>query len=188
MFLPCALLQMISFSPSLLSAPDSRFAILCIIAAQAVDQQKANSLRDLFYTALWVDGKDISCPSVIFNCIEKAGLPVELEVEEDSEDQLDKWQAQWDKSQVGSRIPAVIAADGRKLLGLPSTVDIKAFFNGEEQTLLNESTKLQRSASLHSIAILCSGDITSMWSPIEAIRGEYNLLLPRFHGRAKTVI
>lgn len=158
--------------------PDSRFAILCIIAAAAVNLQKANALRDSFYTALWVEGKDISCPSVIFNCIEKVGLPAELEVDDNSEKQLEQWQMQLDKSKVGSRIPAVIATDGRKLLGLPSAEEIQAFFNGEKQTLLNESTKLQRSASLHSIAILCSADIRSMWTPIEAIRGQYNLLLP----------
>ena len=158
--------------------PDSRFAILCIIAAQMVDVAKANVLRELFYTALWVDGKDISCPSVIFKCIEQAGLPLELEVDEDSEEQLEQWQAQWDRSKVGSRIPAMIAPDDRKLLGLPSIVDIQAFFSGKEQNLQHDSSKLQRSSSLRSIAILCTGDIASMWAPIESIRGEYNLLLP----------
>ena len=158
--------------------PDSRFAILCIIAAKMVDEHKASKLLSLFYTALWVDGKDISCPSTIFKCIEEAELPLELEVDEGCEEQLDNWQDQWDKSKVGSRIPAIIAADNRKLLGLPSVTEIGAFFAGEEQKLQNNSTKLQRSSSLHSIAILCTNDITSMWSPIEAIRGEYNLLLP----------
>ncbi|MCJ8338515.1 MAG: diguanylate cyclase [Pseudomonadales bacterium] len=158
--------------------PDSRFAILCIIAAQSVDRQQAETLRDLFYTALWVDGKDIACPSVIFNCIEKAGLPVELEVDEQCEDQLDRWHSQWDKSKVGSRIPAIVAPDNRKLLGLPSIEDLGAFFAGEESNLQNDSTKLQRSSSLHSIAILSTGDVTSIWAPLEAIRGEYNLLLP----------
>ncbi len=158
--------------------PDSRFAILCIIAAKMVDENKASKLLSLFYTALWVDGKDISCPSTIFKCIEEAELPLELEVDEGCEEQLDNWQDQWDKSKVGSRIPAIIAPDNRKLLGLPSVEEIGAFFAGEEQKLQNNSTKLQRSSSLHSIAILCTNDITSMWSPIEAIRGEYNLLLP----------
>lgn len=158
--------------------PDSRFAILCIIAAQMISPAKSQQLRELFYTALWVEGKDISHPSVTFGCIEQAGLPLDLEVDEDSEEQLEQWQAQWDKSQVGSRIPAIIAPDQRKLLGLPSVDDIKAFFAGEEQSLQHESTKLQRSSSLRSIAILCTGDISSMWAPIESIRGEYNLLLP----------
>ena len=158
--------------------PDSRFAILCVIAALEIDKVKACKLRESFYTALWVDGKDISCPSVIFKCIEESGLPVELEVEQECEEQLETWHAQWDKCKVGSRIPAIVAMDNRKLLGLPSIADLKAFFAGEEQTLRNESTKLQRSSSLHSIAILCTRDITAMWAPIEAIKGDYNLLLP----------
>jgi len=158
--------------------PDSRFAILCIIAAQSIDAQKSSYLRELFYRALWVDGRDISCPSVIFKCIEEAGLPLDLEVEEDSEDLLDQWQAQWDKSQVGSRIPAIVAFDGRKLLGLPSVAEIESFFAGKALNLQNDSSKLQRSSSLRSIAILCTEQISTIWEPIESIRGEYNLLLP----------
>jgi len=158
--------------------PDSRFAILCIIAAQSIDIKKANALRELFYTALWIDGRDISCPSVIFKCIEQADLPLELEVEEDSEEQLEQWQAQWDKSQVGSRIPAIVAADNRKLLGLPSITEIELFFAGKAHNLQHNSSKLQRSSSLRSIAILCTDKISAMWEPIESIRGEYNLLLP----------
>lgn len=158
--------------------PDSRFAILCIIAASKTSPERANKLRELFYTALWVEGKDISCPSIIFNCINQAGLPLDLEVEDDSEEQLELWQAQWDSSQVASRIPAIIAPDNRKLLGLPSTEDLNAFFNGEEQSLQSEASKVQRSTSLHSIAILCSDDIEAMWEPISTIRGDYNILLP----------
>ncbi|MEH6446429.1 MAG: diguanylate cyclase, partial [Oceanospirillaceae bacterium] len=104
--------------------------------------------------------------------------PLDLEVDEKSEEQLDLWQAQWDRSKVGSRIPATLAPDDRKLLGLPSVENISAFFSGKESNLQNDSTKLQRSSNLNSIAILCSDEIASMWSPIDAIRGEYNLFLP----------
>ncbi|MGB1236913.1 MAG: diguanylate cyclase [Pseudomonadales bacterium] len=156
---------------------DSRFAILCIIAAKDIDPVKAALLSDIFYTALWVEGKDIACPSTIFKCIEKAGLPVDLEVEEECEEQLDRWQAQWEASKLGSRIPAIVAPDGRKLLGLSSSEDITAFFEGKEQRSSNKSA-LIRQSSLYSIAIVCSGDVAGMWSPIEAIRGDYNLLLP----------
>jgi diguanylate cyclase (GGDEF)-like protein len=161
-----------------LERPDSRLAILCVIAAQAIDKARANTLRATFYTALWVEGKDISCPSVIFKCIEESGLPVDLEVEEECEQQLEIWHSQWDKSKVGSRIPSTIAADDRKLLGLPSIEDIKAFFAGEEQSLKSNSKRPHCSSSLHSIAILCTYDITAMWAPIEVIKSDYNLLLP----------
>lgn len=157
---------------------DSRFAILCIIAAQDIDRQKAAVLCDIFYTALWVEGKDIACPSIIFKCIEKAGLPVDLEVEEECEEQLERWQAQWEQSKVGSRIPAIVAPDGRKLLGLPSNREIGDFFAGKEQQSGTDSATVQRQSSLHSIAIVCSADVEGMWQPIEAIRGDYNLLLP----------
>lgn len=158
--------------------PDSRFAILCIISAQAIDQEKAGVLQDLFFSALWVDGKDLSCPTVIFKCIEKAGLPVDLEVDESCEEQLDIWQEQWENSRVGARIPAIIAADNRKLLGLPSNDNLEAFFSGKDTGLQNSSAKVQRSSSLHSIAIVCSHDIDNIWAPIDAIRGDYNLLIP----------
>lgn len=158
--------------------PDSRFAILCIIAAHKISPEKAVKLRELFYTTLWVEGKDISCPSIIFNCINQAGLPLDLEVEDDSEEQLEIWQSQWDSSQVSSRIPAIIAPDNRKLLGLTSTDDLTAFIDGEESSLHSETTKIQRSTSLHSIAILCADDIEAMWEPIATIRSDYNILLP----------
>jgi len=158
--------------------PDSRFAILCIIAAKQVNADKANKLREIFYTTLWVKGEDISCPSVIFKCIEEAGLPPDLEVEDECEEQLELWQSQWIKSAVGSRIPATIAPDDRKLLGLVSQQSIKEFFSGKVHNTQNTATKLQRASSLHSIAVLCTNEVSALWAPLEAIKSDYNILLP----------
>ncbi len=158
--------------------PDSRFAILCIIAAKLIDADKANKLRDIFYTALWVNGQDISCPSVIFQCIEEAGLPPDLEVEDECEEQLELWQSQWSKSAVGSRIPATIAPDNRKLLGLVGEQDIQDFFCGKVHNTQNTATKLQRASSLHTIAVLCTNDVTALWAPLAAIKSNFNILLP----------
>ena len=49
--------------------PDSRFAILCVIAAAQINDEKASIFLDLFYKAMWVEGLDIASPTVIF------GLP-----------------------------------------------------------------------------------------------------------------
>lgn len=158
--------------------PDSRFAILCCIAAYKIDPALALKFIERFYRALWVDGEDISSPSVIFNCQEQVGLPPDLEVNESEEEQLEQWQSAWENSGFSSRVPSMIAADGRKLIGLPSKHDIRAFFSGEERNIENLARELTHYSDHHTIAVLSPDGVSPIWSTLDSLRSDYNILLP----------
>lgn len=158
--------------------PDSRFAILCVIAAAQIDTEKAARFRSLFYNALWVDGQDIASPSVIFEALEQAGLPTELSIDIDCEDILDEWQDAWENAQAGARVPLIIAPDGRKLVGLATEDEIQAFFNGADNKAEYDSRQLCKYSSHHTVAVFAHEGTAEVWPIIDALRSDYNILLP----------
>ncbi len=167
---------------------DSRFASLCVIHAEAIDKTKAANLRHLLYQALWIDGKDISDVSVIFECLVAADLPAEVDIESDEENTLSFWQKSWEKGEYNRRIPVLEAMDGRISLGLPGTEDLLAFFKGEEisaQALPGEShVQIEQ----QTIAIYSDHGIESIWPLISSLRTEYNILLPANLNELKTLL
>lgn len=165
--------------------PDSRFAILCVIAAAQIDSQKAIIFRDLFYKAMWVDGLDIASPTVIYDCLEAADLPTELSIDMDAEDILDEWQDRWENSHIGSRVPVIFSPDSRKLIGLASIDEISAFFAGEDNKVEYDSREMCKYSEHHTIAVFASEGLTPVWQLIEALRSDYNILLPATLGDLK---
>ncbi len=158
--------------------PDSRFAILCVIAAAQIDDEKALIFRDLFYKAMWVEGMDIASPTVIFDCLEAAGLPTELSIDIDAEEILEDWQDRWENSKTGSRVPIIFSPDERKLIGLASVSEIEAFFAGEDNKVEYDSRKMCKYSEHHTIAVFASEGLAPVWQLIDALRGDYNILLP----------
>lgn len=158
--------------------PDSRFANLCVIAAGLIDESKAQTFRDLFYKALWVEGQDIACPTVIYDCLEQAGLPTELSIDLDCEDILEDWQDEWESSKVGSRVPVIISEDNRKLLGLASLEEIRSFFSGEATEIEYDSGKANKYSDHQTIAVFTPEGIGSVWETIDSLRTNYNILMP----------
>ncbi len=168
--------------------PDSRFAILCVIAAEQIDPEKAAHFRDLFYRALWVEGKDIASPAVIFDCLEFAGLPTELSIDLECEDILDEWQENWESATVGSRVPVIIAEDGRRLTGLASLDEIQAFLSGNEIQVEYDSRKVCKYSDHQTIAVFATEGVAPIWQLMDAVRGDYNLLLPATFNDLKKVL
>ena len=157
---------------------DSRFSSLCIIEAATHSIEKSIHLRTLLYRALWVDGKDISDISVIYDCLVEADLPAEVNIEESQEQQLTDWQAAWENGEYNLRVPVICADDGRVSLGLPSPEDLKAFFKGESIT---SSETLQESiprSEKQTIAIFCDHSLETIWPVIATLRNDFNILLP----------
>lgn len=158
---------------------DSRFATLCVIAAREICPQKAAQLLKNLYEALWVDGLDISATPVIYNCITAAGLPGELTIEEHHETQLDTDQATWEQAHNHLRVPVLIDADGRKVLGLPTGEQISTFFGGGEQPQPILSERLQcKAQARQTIAVYGHQGVQAIWDVIAAVRDDFNILLP----------
>ncbi|WP_286240586.1 diguanylate cyclase [Neptuniibacter halophilus] len=157
---------------------DSRFATLCIIEAATHDPDKAILLRRLLYRALWVEGKDISDPSVIYQCLTHAGLPAEINLEESHEQQLADWQNDWEKGNYKLLLPVLEAADGRSSIGLPSSEDLLAFFKGEEIGTLQQSPEHIPHLNRQTISIYADHSSEVLWPLISALRHDYDILLP----------
>lgn len=158
--------------------PDSRFAILCVIAASQLDPTLTWRFIDVFYRALWIKGLDIASPAVIFECLEQAGLPTQLEIDQRCEQSLDSWQQQWEDNNVHARVPVLVAADGRRLTGLAAPEQLQAFFAGEDQALEFDSRQCRKYADRYTIAVLASDGVTPIWQVMDALRSDFNLLLP----------
>ena len=158
--------------------PDSRFANLCVLAAMQIDREKALNFIDLFYKALWVDGQDIASPTIIFDALQKAGLPTELSIDIDCEEQLDTWQDQWAASGVSSRVPSIVAEDKRTLIGLAAPEDLQAFFEGAATEIEYDSREFCKYTDHHTIAVFAPNGIETVWKTIDALRARYNILLP----------
>jgi diguanylate cyclase (GGDEF)-like protein len=158
--------------------PDSRFANLCAIAAKQIDQSKARTFIDLFYNALWVEGQDIASPTVIYEALQTAGLPTELSIDMDTEDQLDDWQESWEVAGVGCRVPAIVAEDKRTLVGLATEEELSAFMGGELTEREYTARTLCKYSDHHTLAIFAPNGIEHVWQTIDGLRKQYNILMP----------
>ncbi|WP_027858361.1 diguanylate cyclase [Marinobacterium jannaschii] len=157
---------------------DSRFAILCIIAAMELDDAKARQLRHNLYRSLWIEGLDIANTAVIYDCITDAGLPGELNIEERHEEMLAHWQSEWEHGDFALRIPVVAAPDGRRMLGLAPPEQLLSFFGGAEVEASPESMDSCRHIDRQTICLLTGRDTDKVWPLIAALRDDFNILLP----------
>lgn len=109
--------------------PASGAASRAYAALSRVDAARASRLRHALYEALWVHGRDISDPATIESVARAAGVTLEDDTDED-EDTLRAWQKDWKTGPYDQRIPVIVDADERALLGLSSPEDIAAFLDG----------------------------------------------------------
>ncbi|WP_432471375.1 diguanylate cyclase domain-containing protein [Amphritea sp. HPY] len=161
-----------------LNRSDSYFPCLCVIATQKIDPGKAETFRHNLYRALWVEGKDISNPSVIFNCLEASELPTELDADETCEQILEAWQQQWEQGNFTLRTPAMLAPDGRKLVGLMNHESIINFLQGDSVATpeLNSGTRYHER---QTIALYGGDSVAELWGVLSTLRDESNILLPQ---------
>ena len=161
-----------------LNRGDSFFPSLCVIAAQLIEPEKASTFLRSLYKALWVEGKDIANPSVLFHCLEDAELPTELETDGICEETLTRWQTEWEQGSFGLRTPAIKASDGRKLVGLLNRESVIEFLSGADitPTTLNSGSRYQERMT---IAIYGGEKVAELWGVLSTLRDESNILLPQ---------
>ncbi len=157
---------------------DSYFPTLCVIAAQLINPEQAQTFLRSMYRALWVEGKESGNPSVIFHCLEEAGLPTEIETDELCEEILTRWQGEWEGGNFGLRTPAILASDGRKLVGLLNRESVSAFLDGEDITP-TELTSGSRLQERMTIALYGGEAVAELWSVLASLRDDSNILLPQ---------
>ncbi|HEC19014.1 MAG TPA: diguanylate cyclase [Gammaproteobacteria bacterium] len=118
--------------------PNTRLAneILAEVLQQAPHQ--ADILRSRFYRALWVDGRDIGDPAIIDEILHSLNIP-RPGIGQQTHEILQHWQNQWEHGDFSRNIPALITAEGNKLLGLPSQQLLTLFIFGDSVNISAES-------------------------------------------------
>lgn len=153
--------------------PNTGYAIQLAIAAAKVDRGKADSLRTSIYHSLWIEGDDISDPEILKSLVQSNGLPWPLVPEEDVEQQLERWQDDWEMGNFEQRIPSLASKDGRVLLGLNSKENIKSFLNGQEV-----SGKNFAASSFHPRQIiLLISELHDMWPFVRMLRDHVDIMV-----------
>ncbi len=111
---------------------NSYLATLAVFFYAKNDPKKQWALIKQFYQALWLDGLDISLPSVIEQII---GEPFDAELaEKEVGSALTVWQVNWENGGFAGYIPSIQSLDQRILLGYPPIEQLKAFlFDGDVQ-------------------------------------------------------
>jgi len=110
--------------------PNTSEATKLVIEAHKSDPQKALTLRTLCYRELWIKGNDISDAKTLESLLLEAEIEVN-DISKDTLEQLKSWQKEWEEGDFSRNIPAVISKEGNKLLGLPSSSILNAFFQGD---------------------------------------------------------
>lgn len=161
-----------------LSLGDSLFPSLCVIAVQRSKPEQSSLFLSHLYRALWIKGKDISNPSIIFNALEEAGIDAELETDEHCEATLHRWQDEWERGNFGLRTPVIIADDGRRMVGLLNQQSVLEFFQGAQVTspAVTSSSRYQERMT---IALFGDDQISELWPLLSSLRDESNILLPQ---------
>ena len=161
-----------------LSLSDSLFPSLCVIAAQRNDPERASLFLSNLYRALWIKGKDIASPSAIFHALEEAGITAELETDAICEETLLRWQSEWEHGNFGLRTPAILATDGRRMVGLLNPQTVLEFMQGAD-VLPGTITSSSRYQERMTIALLGEDPVTELWPILSSLRDENNILLPQ---------
>lgn len=156
---------------------DSMFPSLCITAVQLIDPERAASFLRTLYRELWIKGKDISSTAVIYEALEEAGLPTELDIDSACEEALMGRQSEWEGSHFGLQTPVIQAKDGRRLVGFLNQQTVLDFLQGAE--INQELTSPHRQQSQMTIAIYGDEKITEIWEVLSTLRNESNILLPQ---------
>ncbi len=156
---------------------DSMFPSLCIAAAQLIDPERAAYFLRTLYRALWIKGKDISSPAVIYDALEEAGLPTEIDIDGACEETLLRHQNEWEECNAGLQTPLIQAKDGRCLVGFLNQQAVVDFLQGAEVNL--EQSNSCRQQNQMTVAIYGDEKITEIWEVLTTLRNESNILLPQ---------
>jgi len=110
--------------------PNTSAATKLVVEAYKSDPQKAILLRTLCYRELWIKGNDISDAKTLELLLQEVGIKTS-DISKNTFEQLNMWQKEWEEGDFSRNIPAIISKEGNKLLGLPSSSILSAFFQGD---------------------------------------------------------
>lgn len=96
---------------------DSRPATLTVIQLSLTSEPAAAALRRALYSAVWVDGRDISDKATIVKLCGEVGIDVPV-VDRQAEAQAGAWKHEWEHGGFQRRLPVLISPSGASSIGL----------------------------------------------------------------------
>ncbi len=118
--------------------PNTHIANQILLEIQQCDPGQANAFRTLLYRALWVEGKNIADTAILEQLLEKLSIPYP-EVTQEVRSKLQQWQQEWEQGDFSRNIPALVTAEGNKLLGFPSPQLLTLFIYGDSVNISAEN-------------------------------------------------
>lgn len=118
--------------------PNTHRANEILASIQAQNPKQADAFRTELYRALWVDGKDIADSTVLAELLDSVGID-HPEVDQDTYNKLQEWQQEWEEGDFSRNIPALVTAEGNKMLGFPSTQLLMLLIYGDSANIAAEN-------------------------------------------------
>lgn len=101
-----------------------------LVAVSGSFPDKAIEFRDGLYKALWIDGLDISDPTIIDALLVKYDVE-EFEFSEQRQALLKQWQREWETGNFGHKVPVLLNETGQYITGVQSHETLLSFFENE---------------------------------------------------------
>jgi diguanylate cyclase (GGDEF)-like protein len=92
---------------------------------------KAFEFRDALYRALWIEGQDVSDPTVLDALLTKYGVE-EFEFSENNQKLLSQWQSEWESGGFERKVPVMVNQSGFSVTGVQSEETILSFVENQE--------------------------------------------------------
>ena len=114
------------------SRPNTAAASRLLTAAQSRGLPGMENLQLLIFRALWLDGRDISDPTVLDELVTEAGMAL-FDADSDDEDRMEEWQQIWEWGDFDRRIPSMENDAGGRILGFPAIPRLIPFLQGQTE-------------------------------------------------------
>jgi hypothetical protein len=106
--------------------PASALAIVTLAELDLVDRAAGAQLRRALYSALWVDGRDISSANVIAESCRALGFEAP-KPGANGRSLAQRWQREWENGDFDRCIPVLVAPSGARSVGLEESRRVAAF-------------------------------------------------------------
>ncbi|MBL1275429.1 MAG: diguanylate cyclase [Ectothiorhodospiraceae bacterium] len=152
--------------------PNTRIANELLTQCSQSAPQQVDFFRARLFRALWINGDDISDALVLEKILNQSSID-SITIDDATLTQLELWQTEWEQGDFSRNIPALSAAAGNTLLGLPSAKLLTLFIYGDRSKNDIDSDSICELKPRETILIVTED--TALNKKLSAIFEEYEI-------------